>query len=140
MQSISLNLLREKLKQYPHRDNLFNFIDKILENTNPVLVLLYGSLAKGTYTQKSDIDILCVYDMEFDNYNRFHYVYRYSEGIVQPTVMSVTEFNKLLYSGDSFLLSILIDGIVLYTTLNIDKINSTINEVKTQHKIEYYGY
>ena len=63
MQKLSLDLLKKKLKRYPHRNELELFINRI-NKEDLKLILLYGSLAKGMYTQYSDIDVLCVFDKE----------------------------------------------------------------------------
>ncbi|MFW9989585.1 MAG: nucleotidyltransferase domain-containing protein [Candidatus Odinarchaeota archaeon] len=64
MQNLSFDLLKKKLKRYPHLNKLETFVDRI-EKDSLKFILLYGLLAKGTYTQYSDIDVLCVLTKNF---------------------------------------------------------------------------
>ena len=139
MQSLSLDLLKKKLKRYPHLNELKTFINRI-EKDNLKFILLYGSLAKGTYTQYSDIDVLCVYDMEFkDLRERFLISYKYSEGLVQPKNLSYDEFKKSLKDSNSFLHSILQDGIILFNKISEDKLEKWIEQGKKKLTIKYFS-
>ncbi|MFO8018548.1 MAG: nucleotidyltransferase domain-containing protein [Promethearchaeia archaeon] len=105
------------MKNYPHLNELENFINAI-EKENLKLILLFGSLAIGTYTQRSDIDVLCVYDKEFtDRRERFLQSYKYSEGLVQPKTITFSELKKNLLQGNSFLHHIFSEGYILYNTI-----------------------
>ncbi|MHA1449312.1 MAG: nucleotidyltransferase domain-containing protein, partial [Candidatus Hodarchaeales archaeon] len=110
--------MRKKLSNYPHLEELDTFIERI-SVSDPVLLLLFGSLTRGEYTQFSDIDVLCVYDREFHSHReRFMTSYQYSDGIVQPKTLSLSELKKGLLEGNSFLHHIFSGGYIIYSKLN----------------------
>lgn len=55
----SLNLLINKYHNYPHWHEIDDFLVKI-SKFRPKVIILFGSLVKGEYTQNSDIDLLIV--------------------------------------------------------------------------------
>jgi len=131
-------LLKKKLKRYPHHNELELFINRI-EKENLKLILLYGSLAKGTYTQYSDIDVLCVFDKEFsDLKERFLTSYKYSDGLVQPKTLSYDEFKIGLKTGNSFIHSIIQDSFILFNKIPEDKLEGWIKEGKKKLKVKYF--
>jgi len=139
MQSLSFNLLEKKLKRYPHLNSLKVFIERIGKE-NLKLILLFGSLAKGTFTQYSDIDVLCVFDKEFsDLKERFLYSYQYSDGLVQPKTISLDEFKQGIIEGNSFLHSILQEGIILYNKIPEDSLRTWIEKGKNKLKVRYFS-
>ena len=128
MQKVSLNLLKKKLKNYPHLIELEHFL-KNIDKTNLKLVLIFGSLAKGTYTQFSDIDLLCVFDKSFASMKeRFLEAYQYSEGLVQPKTITFQELKNGLKEGNSFLHGIFKDGIIIYSKISQNEILAWIKE------------
>lgn len=139
MQSLSIDLLKKKLKRYPHLNELKTFINRIEKETLK-FILLYGSLAKETYTQYSDIDVLCVYDREFNDLReRFLISYKYSEGLVQPKNLSYEEFKNGLMEGNPFLHSILQDGIILFNKIPEDNLEKWIEQGKKKLTIKYFS-
>jgi predicted nucleotidyltransferase len=139
MQNLSFNLLKKKLNRYPHLNELQTFMDRIEKDTLKFL-LLYGSLAKGRYTQYSDIDVLCVYDKKFsDLREKFLLSYKYSEGLVQPKTLSYEEFKEGLTEGNSFLHSILHDGIILFNKIPEDTLERWIEQGKKKLNIKYFS-
>ena len=139
MQQISFNLLSKKLKRYPHLNELKSFVERI-DKENLKLLMLYGSLAKGSYTQNSDIDILCVYDKHFATMKeRFLVSYKFSEGIVQTKTISYRELEEGLQEGDSFLLGIFNHGIILFCTIPEELLYNWINKGKEKTKLKFYS-
>ncbi|TFG23319.1 MAG: nucleotidyltransferase domain-containing protein [Promethearchaeota archaeon] len=139
MQQISFNLLNKKLKRYPHLNELKSFIKRI-DKENLKLIMLYGSLAKGSYTQNSDIDVLCVYDKHFETMKeRFLTSYKYSEGIVQPKTISYRELEEGLKEGDSFLHGIFNHGIILFSTIPDESLHNWIKKGKDRTKFKFYS-
>jgi len=78
----------------------------------PLLVLLFGSVAKGDFTQRSDADVLAVFAEPTD----WLAVYSYSQGRVQPVVKTLDEMRAGLEAGEPFFFEMLEDGIILYDT------------------------
>lgn len=139
MQTLSFDLLKKKLKRYPHLNKIKLFVDRIEKDTLK-FILLYGSLAKGTYTQYSDIDVLCVFDRKFsDSRERFLVSYKYSEGLIQPRTLSYDEFKDGIIQGNSFLHSILQDGIILFNEIPEDTLQNWIVEGKKKLNVKYFS-
>jgi len=74
-----------------------------------LLVLLFGSLATGEFTQNSDADILVLFEEQQD----WSKVYKFSTGIVQPIVKSRREMLNGIREGSTFLIEMVEDGIPL---------------------------
>mgnify|MGYP005844811163 CR=1 FL=1 len=109
MPSDSLTWLRQKYHRYPHWNSVERFLSGVLE-LNPLLVLLFGSLAKGDFTQLSDADVLVLFEGPVD----WTTVYGKGDGLVQPVVKELKGFEGGLAEGNTFYHEILEDGIVLY--------------------------
>jgi predicted nucleotidyltransferase len=139
MQKTSLDLLKRKLRRYPHLNELEIFLQRI-ENENPELLMLFGSLARGNYTQNSDIDILCIFNQEFKTpEERFLKAYRHSDGIVQTKTLSLNEFRSGLEQGNSFLHKIVEEGYILYSKIPDNDLNIWITSGKAHQKVIYYA-
>ena len=136
---MSSDLLKKKLSRYPHLNELESFVNHI-DKKFLKLILLYGSLAKGTYTQFSDIDVLCVFDKEFkDKKERFLAAYKYSEGLVQTKTLTYKEFKEGIQKGNPFLLGILKDAIIIYSRIPENNIANWINKGKENLNVRYFS-
>jgi len=132
-------LLKKKLKRYPHINELEYFL-KNIQKKDLKLVLLFGSIAKGNYTQYSDIDVLCVYNKKFkDLKERFIYSYKNSLGMVQPKTITFEEFKNVLINGNSFIHSIIKTGYILYSKIPKRDIDKWYIEGKKKLNIKYFG-
>ncbi len=76
----------------------------------PALVVLFGSVARGEFTQSSDADVLTLFYGPVD----WGEVYACSDGWVQPVVKTVQEIQEQLGQGNPFFCELFEDGIVLY--------------------------
>ncbi|MBD3227165.1 MAG: hypothetical protein GF329_03170, partial [Candidatus Lokiarchaeota archaeon] len=118
------------MKRYPHLNRIESFIDKILF-ADIKLLLLYGSLVKGNYTQYINIDILYIFVNDFASpKERFMTAYRHSEDIIQPKSLSHREFKKEILNGNPFLHSIIEYGIILYSEISEDDLKNWIRQGK----------
>ncbi|MGV9198616.1 MAG: nucleotidyltransferase domain-containing protein [Promethearchaeia archaeon] len=125
------------MKNYPHFNELEDFLTT-LEKRDLKLVLLFGSLAKGTYTQHSDIDILCVYDKKFeDRRKRFLQSYRYSDGLVQPKTITLSELKENLLKGNSFLHHLFDEGYILYNIISEKQLRKWREKGKKKVNVTY---
>jgi len=121
VEKISLRIADDFLLKNRGLKKLLNEIIERVERTIPdqiFSIILYGSHAKETATEKSDIDILfLVSDLSSkDTINKIctEVSYRYGREIA-PLVSNVTEFSKMLASETHTVgHEILIDGLVLY--------------------------
>ena len=59
MEKIAWPWLRNAYPRYPHFELIERFMDRV-QGLGPVLILLFGSVAKGEVTQHSDGDVLVV--------------------------------------------------------------------------------
>jgi predicted nucleotidyltransferase len=95
-------------QRYPHRDSIENFVARISAE-RPLLLILFGSVATGDFTESSDADVLVV----LRDRKEWSVVYAHSDGIVQPVVMALPDLRKRIETGDSLVHEILRDGILL---------------------------
>ncbi len=81
----------------------------------PKLIILFGSYARGDYTNESDIDILVVSDhIPKDPRLAFQKLYDPEEPKIIPIGMNTEVFLSKVKKGEPFILEIIEDGKVLY--------------------------
>lgn len=100
--------LRRVQERYPGFSELEIFVRKVAKR-RPLLVLLFGSLATGEFTQYSDADVLVVFDRAVD----WMRVYESSQGQVQPLVFAMEEALREIEAGNTLLIEALEEGIPL---------------------------
>jgi predicted nucleotidyltransferase len=89
-------------------------ICKLYKDLKPKLVILFGSYARGDYTNESDIDVLVVSDnLPLDPRESFAITYNPEYPKIMPVAMNTSVFIKKLESGDTFILEILEDGKII---------------------------
>jgi len=86
------------------------FVKGVVTSLKPLLILLFGSVAKGEFTQESDADVLVVFDRPVD----WLTVYAHSQGMVQPLVKTLDEVLAQIRQGEPFFIEIVEDGLALY--------------------------
>jgi len=100
-------------------------LDKIVSTLTreyrPHQIILYGSQARGTPGQVSDIDLLIVKDSQVSPYQRAVHVRRLLRDPqrripVDLLVITPAELEERLKRGDQFLQAIMSQGEVLYAT------------------------
>jgi hypothetical protein len=95
-------------ERHPGFLELEEFVER-LALREPLLILLYGSLATGEFTQRSDIDVLVVFSEPVE----WMEVYSCSRGRVQPLVFELSRAIQELAEGNTLLIEALEDGIPL---------------------------
>jgi len=77
-------------------------------------IILFGSYARGDYDEESDIDVLIVGDVDFDELMSIvtDILLEYGE-LVSPIVIKLGEFKR---REDSFIKMVLREGKVLYSS------------------------
>ena len=84
------------------------------EHLKPRLIVLFGSHARGDYTDESDIDVLVVSDMlPRDPRQSFEELFDPREPRITPIGLNTEVFLSKLRKGEPFILEILEDGRVL---------------------------
>ncbi len=82
----------------------------------PRRVVLFGSFARGDYHAMSDIDLLIVKDTERPFLDRISDVLALCDYDVplEPLIYTPEELQRMLEEGNSFLQTVLEEGIVVY--------------------------
>ena len=77
-------------------------------------IVLFGSYARGDYDEESDIDVLIVGDVDFDELMNIvtDILLEYGE-LISPIVIRLGEFKR---REDSFIKTVLREGKVLYSS------------------------
>ena len=91
-------------------------MDRLVPKLKPLLVVLYGSFARGDYTFSSDVDLLVVADDIPDRYgDRWELVFDIVEGFpLDPHVYTPEEFRGMVRDGRMAALDALTEGVVIY--------------------------
>lgn len=99
------------------------------------LVVLFGSRARGDYTENSDIDILVVADdLPRDPRETYAILRNTSFPQVNPIGFNKELFIKKLKSGSVFLIEILEDGEILYVDDDfLEHVMSIYREVRNKY-------
>ncbi|MBC7225891.1 MAG: nucleotidyltransferase domain-containing protein [Thermoflexales bacterium] len=92
----------------PQRASVERFLERVRQ-LDPLLVVLFGSLATGDYTSSSDADVLVVFREPVD----WETVYACSDGVVQPVVTTWEELIAQLDAGEPFFHEVITGGTVL---------------------------
>lgn len=104
-------------KEFEREINKIN--EKIKEEYKPEKIILFGSSAKGTITEDSDIDMLIIKDTDKKRNERFREVRSLVRDLKRripfsPVVYTPKEIEHRLNLGDFFIKEILKEGKVLY--------------------------
>lgn len=105
----SLNSSKATWREYPHWPSIERFVDRV-KQLEPLLVLLFGSVATGEFTQHSDADVLVV----FEHPVGWDTVYACSDGLVQPVVKTLDELTAQITAGEPFFCEIVEQGQMLF--------------------------
>lgn len=104
-------------KEFEKEINKIN--EQLKEKYKPEKIILYGSSARGTITENSDIDMLIIKDTNKKRNERFREVRALVRDLKRripfsPLVYTPTEIEQRLNLGDFFIKEILEEGKVLY--------------------------
>ena len=104
----------------------------------PRLVVLFGSYARGDYTESSDVDVLIVSDVfPKDPREGFRMAFDPEEPKVMPVAMNTEVFLKKLRNGSTFILEVLEDGKVLCDDEGFLRVvRETFSEVRKRFRRE----
>ncbi len=102
--------------------NQINEITKrIVENSQPEKVILFGSYAKGNPTENSDLDLLIVKDSKIPRYKRGREIRKHLRGLKIPIDLIVytnDEIQKWRNVKTAFITTVMESGRVLYEAKN----------------------
>ena len=94
-------------------------IDAIVREFRPEMIIVFGSVAKGTADEYSDLDLLVVMDTNLGNYARASEIYRVVYRIPIPKdiiVLTPEEFESEKDNPLSFVSEIVRTGKIFYET------------------------
>jgi predicted nucleotidyltransferase len=109
MPKSSLNLSKKTYLDYPHLDKVSDYVEYV-RGLGALLVVLFGSVARGEFKAESDADILVLVEHPL----QWRQVYQHTHGIVQPIMKTVTEYVAGIQEGEPFFIEIIEEGIPLY--------------------------
>ncbi len=115
MQRRSWDSLAASLEGYAYAEAVGCFVERATHELHPLALILYGSLARGDYHQRSDAD-LCVVSAEsavspFEGYDRASACD--PSGVVQPVVYGADQFRQMVRQANGLALEIVADGVFL---------------------------
>lgn len=115
MQKQSWNLFGLSFEDYTYRAAIGRFIERATRELRPLALILFGSLARGDYHQRSDADFCVILDeplpSPFAGYDRV--VACDPSGVVQPLVYSPEQFRQMVQEANGLALEVMADGIFL---------------------------
>jgi hypothetical protein len=111
----SWNSLAPNFRRYAHTEAVGRFIERAGQELQPLALILFGSLAKGDYHQRSDADF-CVILPEppcspFEGYDLV--VACDPTGVVQPVVYGPEQFQQMVRQANGLALEVMADGLFL---------------------------
>lgn len=89
---------------------------QIIKNYRPERIILFGSLARGNFSEDSDVDLLIIKetkDRRIDRIKKILLEVDYNLPF-EPLVYTQSELEERKKLGDSFILEVLSEGKVLY--------------------------
>lgn len=120
---------RAAYRDYPHLAELTAFVEGV-EALGPQVVLLFGSVATGEFTQRSDADVLVVFDRERD----WLEVYQHSRGMVQPIVRTLSDVERLIRDGEPFYIQAFQEGVQLAgSEPTYERLRDLVEEAMSAH-------
>ena len=102
--------LKHRFPNYPNLKAVEEFVDKVVKDLDPLLIIMFGALPRGDYTYNSDIDALLIMDKPIT----WNEVYAYGGGVVQPISKTRDDFVTQLKKGNPFFIQIMEEGIILH--------------------------
>jgi len=103
-----------KMKDF--KSEIENITNQIVKHYNPIKIILFGSCANGSNSDKSDIDLLIIKDTDKRPIERIHEAHKPLDYNIPVDILVYTpvEVETLTSDDASFLGHILREGKVLY--------------------------
>ncbi len=128
-------MLNMNLPEVPNKHKLEHFLTKLFGRYEIECVILFGSTVKGKSNYRSDFDVLIISDdMGEDWFERNTNAFKLSIGLVQPFVLTKTEFEMAITNRQMIVWEALADGVIIMDNgmgkTQIDRFNLLIQEEK----------
>lgn len=115
------------------KEELEGYCKNVIERFNPVCIILYGSRAKGTFTDTSDLDIIVISNnFENDFLARIKYLIDSNTSMfpIEPLGYTEAEFETMLQSFKITALDAVKEGIPLYGEDYFNKLKQQFKELE----------
>lgn len=120
-----LNDLKKLFPSYPKLKEVEEFVRGVVQDLDPLLIIMFGALPRGDYTYNSDVDVLLIMDQPIT----WNEIYAYGGGVVQPISKTRDDFTQQLKRGNPFFIQIMEEGVILHTKAGIlDEFKSVASE------------
>jgi hypothetical protein len=111
----SWDSLAPTFENYAHVEAVGRFVGRAARELRPLALILFGSLARGDYHQRSDADFCVVLAAPlrspFEGYDR---VVAYDpSGVVQPVVYGADHFRHMVRQANGLAPEVMADGLFL---------------------------
>lgn len=123
-----------KIQEY---ETLEKFRRKVLDTLgNRVYsIIVYGSVARGTATKDSDIDVLVIGESrdDWETISRIAYEVDFENGFrtfITTIFLTESEFEHRLRAGDPFIYNVLEEGVVLHDSGFYERIRKSLLEAR----------
>lgn len=123
-----------KIQEY---ETLEKFRRKVLDTLgNRVYsIIVYGSVARGTATKDSDIDVLVIGESrdDWETISRIAYEVDFENGFrtfITTIFLTESEFEHRLRAGDPFIYNVLEEGVVLHDSGFYERIRESMHEAR----------
>jgi len=115
MRKQSWDSLEPSCSRYHYTQQIRLFVTRVHEELQPLALILFGSLAKGDFHERSDADFCVILPgplrSPFEGYDRV--VACDPSGIVQPLVYDREQFCQMIDQANGLALEVMADGIFL---------------------------
>lgn len=120
---------------FPYMHDVKRYCRNLVKSLNPRAILIYGSVAKGTFGVGSDIDLLVISDSLPSNFlNRLEVLSELNdtEAPLEPLGYTTTEVDKIIKTGklNPTVLDVLENGLVLYDDGYFSEVRSLFMKIK----------
>jgi len=115
LQKRSWNSLAPSFEGYAHTQAVGRFVERAAQALRPLALILFGSLTRGDYHQRSDADF-CLVLAEFPRsfFEGYDLVVACDpSGVVQPVVYGPEQFRQMVRQAVGLTLEIMADGVFL---------------------------
>jgi predicted nucleotidyltransferase len=122
----------------PFRKGIKKFCNSLISNLNPKCIILYGSLARGDFNQRSDIDIIVISkELPKDYYQRATLLFELIETYdpIEPLGFTPSEFISMIKSRHCTSLFAMNEGIPLYGDDFFNYLKKIHEEVINKYRI-----
>ncbi len=139
MQKESLDSLKNTLIKLDFRkewiSEFISYIEQCIDQ-GAVLILLFGSRAKGEFLKDSDIDLLIVSQKLSGDFRDRALDFLSDSLPVQPFVMTPAELEERIEKLDFLIFDAFEDGVVLYSEMDMDHVHDMLKESRERFSLK----